>query len=138
MDATQLCFDTSALIAFLKNRQPGADAVEKAIRDYTCCVTAITVYELMFGVRRAQRDIGEDALLGLMSVLPFDDAAARCCAEIHAALVSRNQDIGIKDVLIGSICLQNNVPLLTLNEQHFTRIPRFDGPHSFRDSCALI
>jgi len=123
MDITRLCFDTSALIAFLKNRQPGADAVEKAIRDCVCCVTAITGYELMFGVRRSQCDIGEDALLGLLDVLPLDDATARLCADVHAALMSRNEDIGIKDVLIGGICLQNNVPLLTLNERHFARIP---------------
>lgn len=123
MDITRLCFDTSALIAFLKNRQPGADAVEKAVRDYQCCVTAITVYELMFGVRRSQRDIGEDALLGPMSVLSLDDAAARLCAEVHAALIGCNEDIGIKDVLIGSICLKNDIPLLTLNERHFARIP---------------
>lgn len=123
MDVTRLCLDTSALVAYLKNRQPGADAAEKAVRDYACCVTAVTVYELVFGARRAQRDIGEDALLGLMDVLPFDDAAARRCAEIHAALISRNEDIGIKDVIIGSICLQNDVPLLTLNERHFARIP---------------
>ena len=123
MDITRLCFDTSALIAFLKNRRPGADAVEMAVRDYTCYVTAITVYELMFGVRRAQRAIGEDALLGLMEILPLDNATARRCAEVHAALISRNEDIGIKDVLIGSICLQNDIPLLTLNERHFTRIP---------------
>ena len=31
MDITRLCFDTSALIAFLKNRRPGADAVEMAV-----------------------------------------------------------------------------------------------------------
>ena len=123
MDITRLCFDTSAIIAFLKNRQPGADAVEKAVHDYECCVTAITVYELMFGMRRAQRNIGEDALLGLMDVLPFDDAAARLAAEIHDALVSRNEDIGIKDVLIGAICSQCDVPLLTLNQRHFSRIP---------------
>jgi tRNA(fMet)-specific endonuclease VapC len=54
MDNTHLCIDTSVLIAYLKGREPGASAVERAVRDYTCYVTAITVYELLFGVARSK------------------------------------------------------------------------------------
>lgn len=123
MDDTRLCLDTSALIAYLKGRDPGAAAVERAVKDYTCHVTAITVYELLFGVARAQKQIGEEALLGVMSVAPFDDAAARRAARLHADLISRNEDIGVKDVLIAAICLEHSLPLLTLNERHFSRVP---------------
>lgn len=123
MDDTRLCLDTSALIAYLKGRDPGAAAVERAVKDYTCHVTAITVYELLFGVARAQKQIGEEALLGVMNVAPFDDAAARRAARLHADLISRNEDIGVKDVLIAAICLEHSLPLLTLNERHFSRVP---------------
>lgn len=123
MDDTRLCLDTSALIAYLKGRDPGAAAVERAVKDYTCHVTAITVYELLFGVARAQKQIGEEALLGVMSVAPFDDATARRAARLHADLISRNEDIGVKDVLIAAICLEHSLPLLTLNERHFSRVP---------------
>jgi len=123
MDDTRLCLDTSALIAYLKGRDPGAAAVERAVKDYACHVTAITVYELLFGVARAQKQIGEEALLGVMNVAPFDDAAARRAARLHADLISRNEDIGVKDVLIAAICLEHSLPLLTLNERHFSRVP---------------
>jgi len=122
MDDTRLCLDTSALIAYLKGREPGAAAVERAVKNYACYVTAITVYELLFGVARAQKQIGEEALLGVMSVAPFDDAAARRAARLHADLISRNEDIGVKDVLIAAICLEHSLPLLTLNERHFLRV----------------
>lgn len=122
MDTTHLCLDTSVLIAYLKGREPGATAVERAVKDYTCHVTAITVYELLFGVARAQKQIGEEALLGVMSVAPFQDAAARRAARLHADLISRNEDIGVKDVLIAAICLEHSLPLLTLNERHFSRV----------------
>jgi predicted nucleic acid-binding protein len=105
-----LCLDTSALIAFLKGREPGASAVEAAIRTSTCYVTAITVYELLFGVARSARQIGEEELLGIMVVLPFDDAAARRAAVIHDELVRSNAEIGIKDVLIAAICLEQGRP----------------------------
>jgi predicted nucleic acid-binding protein len=122
MDNAQLCLDTNVLVAYLKGRDPGATAAEKAVKGYACFVTAITVYELLFGVARAKKEIGEQALLGVMTVLPLNDAAARRAAHLHAHLISHNQDIGIKDVLIAAICLEHALPLLTANDQHFVRV----------------
>ena len=123
MDLTRLCIDTGPLIAFLKGRNPGAAAVERAVREMDCCVTAITAYELLFGVARARRQIGEDALLGTLQTLPLDIAAARRAAQLHDELIRYNKDIGIKDVLIAAICLEHKLPLLTLNQEHFGRVP---------------
>ncbi len=123
MDDSRLCLDTSVLIAYLKGREPGATAVERAVADCTCYVTVITVYELLFGVARSKKPIGEDALLDVMEVVLFDDAAARRAARLHAELISRNEDIGVKDVLIAAICLEQSLPILTLNERHFSRVP---------------
>jgi tRNA(fMet)-specific endonuclease VapC len=122
MADSRICLDTTVLIAYLKGREPGASAVEHAVRDYACYVTAITVYELLFGVARARKRIGEDALLGLMAILPFDEAAARRAAKLHDALIRRNEDVGVKDVLIAAICLEHDIPLLTSNERHFQRV----------------
>lgn len=123
MGLTRICIDTGPLIAFLKGRNPGAAAVERAARQMECFVTVITAYELLFGVARARRQIGEEALLGIMGHLPLDMAAARRAAKLHDELIRRNQDIGVKDILIAAICLENDVPLLTLNEEHFERVP---------------
>lgn len=123
MDNPALCLDTNVLIAYLKGREPGAAAVVKAVHEFSCYVTAITVYELLYGVARSRRHIGENALLGVMTTLPLDAAAARRAAIVHAALVERNADIGIKDVLIAAVCLEHSLPLLTLNERHFARVP---------------
>ncbi len=122
VDSPRLCIDTSPLIAFLKGREPGASAVERAVREFDCSVTAVTVYELLFGMTRARKSIGEEALLEPMSVLPLDEAAARQAARLHDELIRSNQDIGVKDVLIAAVCLMHDVPLLTLNEGHFSRV----------------
>lgn len=123
MESFGLCLDTGALIAYLKGREPAASAVARAIQEWVCFVTAITVYELLFGVARAKRVIGEEDLLDALEVLPLDRAAARRAAALHDELIRRNEDIGIKDVLIAAICLEHSLPLLTLNERHFSRIP---------------
>lgn len=123
MAGLRLCIDTDNLIKYLKNREPGASAVRKAVKEYECFVTAITVYELYFGVEYSKRMEGEEEALGLLTVLPLDEGASKLAAKIHVDLIRRNLDIGIKDVLVASICLQNDVPLLTSNEKHFSRVP---------------
>ena len=123
MGTTTLCLDTSVLVAYLKGREPAAAAVAKAIQDCICYVTAITAYELLFGVARARKQICEEDLLGVMTIAPFDEAAARRAANLHDQLIRRNEDIGVKDVLIAAICLENSLPLLTLNDRHFSRVP---------------
>jgi len=122
MENSRICLDTNMLISYLKERNPDASAVEKAVRQYNCYITAITVYELLFGVYRAGKEIGESAILDVMLVLPLNSAAARRAAILHSELISRNQDIGIKDVFIAAICLEHNIPLLTANERHFRRV----------------
>lgn len=122
MADTRLCLDTNSLIDYLKGREPGASAVERAVKAYNCCVTSISVYELLFGVARAQREIGEQALLGMMTILSLDEAVAKRAAHLHAELIRKNQDIGIKDVLIAATCLEHDVPILTANERHFSRV----------------
>lgn len=123
VEHTRLCIDTGPLIAYLKGRDPGASAVEHAVRTVDCYVTAITAYELLFGVARTRSQIGEDALLGMMQSISFDFASARRAAELHDYLIRRNQDIGIKDVMIAAICQEHELLLLTLNERHFERVP---------------
>lgn len=123
MADSRLCLDTNTLIDYLKGRDPGATAVELAVRKYNCCVSAITVYELLFGVARAGREIGEQALLEVMTILPFDNAAAKRGAALHAGLIGQNQDIGLKDVFIAAVCLEQDIPVLTANTRHFLRVP---------------
>ncbi len=123
MDENRVCLDTSVLIAYLRGSDPGATAVEQAVKHYACYVTSITVYELLLGMARARKQIGEEALLNVMLVAPFDDVAARRAAQLHAELIRHNEDIGVKDILIAAICLEHALPLLTLNERHFARVP---------------
>ena len=59
MDDANLCLDTSVLIAYLKGRESGATAVEQAVQTRVCFVTAITVYELLFGVARAKKKLAK-------------------------------------------------------------------------------
>jgi len=123
VDTSRICIDTTVFIGFMRGQEPNASAMAKAAQDSICYVTAITAYELLFGAARANRRVEEQSLLGFTTVLPFSYAAAQRAATLHAELIRQNQDIGIKDVLISAICLENNLPILTANLRHFSRVP---------------
>jgi len=76
-----------------------------------------------FGAMRAGRLSDLNVILPYFEVLPIEMEVAIKASELHATLISRNQDIGIKDVLIAATCLVYDVPILTYNQSHFSRTP---------------
>jgi hypothetical protein len=46
MENSRLCLDTDVLIRYLKGCEPVAYTIEKAVKNYSTCVTVITAYEL--------------------------------------------------------------------------------------------
>jgi len=120
---TGIVVDTDVIIDYLKKRHPGAEFLKKAYLKYRIYVTAITVYELLYGVQKSGKENLINRLLKYVTVVPFDDAAAKKAAAIHYVLRSNGIDIGVKDAFIAGICDAHNMPLLTRNIKHFKCIP---------------
>jgi len=95
----------------------------KALRRYDLCLSAVTAYEIEFGAARAGRLSDLEVILPYLEVLPINLEAAIKASELHATLISRNQDIGIKDVFIAATCLIYDLPILTYDKDHFSRAP---------------
>lgn len=123
VEVSKVVVDTDIIIDYLKKRQPGADLLKHAYLKYRLHVTAITVYELMYGVQRSGKTGLINRLLRHVTVIPFDEAAAKKAASIHYALTSKGKDIGVKDAFIAAMCEFHKLPLLTRNVKHFNRIP---------------
>lgn len=120
---TGIVVDTDIIIDYLKKRPPGAAFLKKAYLKYKIHVTSVTVYELLYGVQKSGKEKFIYRLLRYVTVVPFDDAAAKRAAAIHYALKSKGMDIGVKDSFIAGICDAHKMPLLTRNIEHFKRIP---------------
>ncbi len=114
--------DTDIIIDYLKKRQPGANLLKKTYLKYRIHITSITLYELLYGVQQSRRINLINRLLKYVTVISFNEAAAREAAAIHYSLKSRGLDIGVKDSFIAAICKAHNIPLLTGNTKHFNRI----------------
>jgi tRNA(fMet)-specific endonuclease VapC len=89
-------------------------------------IPAVVVYELEAGIaqstqpgkRRAQ--LAE--LLGIIRVLPFDEAAAKAAAQAQAVLRAAGKPIGPMDTLIAGTALACHATLVTRNRGEFRRV----------------
>lgn len=97
-------------------------------------ITAVTVFERLRGHHEAIR-AGKpferqmqafEALVANCLVLPFDQEAARIAADIWSALARRHrQHLG--DILIASIAISRQLPLVTRNKRDFDRLSKASG-----------
>lgn len=89
------------------------------------CVSSITLAELRFGAQKRRSSKLHaliDAFVGDVAVLPFDQNAADCFAEIAASLAGRGAPIGTFDALLAAHALSLRLTFVTNNVRHFERV----------------
>ena len=123
--------DTDTCIDLLRGRPA---TVAQALRHppNELAVSAITRYELLYGVERCpakwrkKEGTKVSLLLDQVHVLPFTSETAAHAARIRAALESTGRSIGPMDVIIAASALENQLPLVTGNLAEFRRVPGLD------------
>lgn len=123
-----ICLDTDVLSVFLrKGASPSAQRRLAEIPADEHLTTTITLGELLYGAQRrrsaALRRAIEEYVEGDVSMLPFDEPAARLYAGIRVDLESAGQRLDEPDLRIAAICLAHDLTLVTGNVRHFERVP---------------
>lgn len=120
--------DTSVAIA-LERQAEGLQVVQEQMGDDAVAMAAITASELLHGVHRADTALRRERrlrhvedILDSVSVLPFDLETARIHSRIWADLASRGQLIGPHDLIIAATAIAHDLPIATLNPDHFERV----------------
>ena len=122
--------DTDTMSEFLRQR-PRRTLVDRfqATPREQLFTSTITLGEMLYGAfRRPARtqDLSEQIerlLVTEVSILPFDEAAARAYGRIRAELESAGTPIGDADTRIAAIALANGLVVVTGNVRHFERVP---------------
>ena len=91
-------------------------------------VTTISVGELTHGAYKsfnpARSMARVDVLMATMSILPFENQAARQFGWLKAYLEKAGMKLPTADLQIAAIALTQGIPLATHNQKHFKRIPK--------------
>jgi predicted nucleic acid-binding protein len=115
--------DTDHCIALLRKK---IDLRDHATPDEELFVTAVSVGELIHGAYRSQHREDNlarlEVLLASLTVLPFDESCARRFGALKAELEFNGRPLDDLDLQIASIAVENNLPLVTNNTNHFKRI----------------
>ena len=111
--------DSDVLIDALRGRQPMRDRIAVELRGGALATTVINLFELLAGARTAAERAKVEKLLGALTILPLDEAAARQGATIRRTLEAAGQTIGMADSLIAGLCIVRGAILLTRNRALF-------------------
>jgi tRNA(fMet)-specific endonuclease VapC len=116
--------DSDHWIALLRRR---LDLRGQVTPDEELAITAISVGELVHGASKSARMAENlarlDVLLAAVTVLSYDEGAARRFGLLKADLERAGASLSDLDLQIASVALQYNAPLVTHNRGHFERVP---------------
>jgi predicted nucleic acid-binding protein len=119
---TLVIADTDVIIDFFAGREPFATKFTALVDNNGLALTSITVFELYAGVTGSKRLKQIDDLISLLPVYPLDKIDAAVAAKIYGDLKKAGQLIGPQDILIAGICIAHDLPLITRNTEHFSRL----------------
>lgn len=118
-----IILDTDHCIAILRQK---LDLGDHVAADDELFITSITVSELTHGANRSRNREDNlsrlEVLFATLTVLPFDEMAARRCGQLKAELEELGEPLDDLDLQIASIALVYDLPLATNNSKHFKRI----------------
>lgn len=123
---SELLIDTDILSLFLRN-DPNvtieAGSYLGSRKGFTFSI--VTTFEILRGleVKNASRQVAKfDQIRRLSTELDLTGAIITKAAGIYADLYRGGQLIGDADILIAATALEHNLPLVSNNQNHFSRI----------------
>lgn len=124
MSKNRYLLDTNICIAFLRGNRDIADKLI-SMGEGNCCLSVITLYELMFGAYYSKREEQEVPKVKLFierfPIISLIDAAEEY-AVIKTQLRSQGILIDEFDLMIAATALAGDYILVTDNVKHFQRI----------------
>jgi len=123
MENLKVVFDSDVVIDLLRGRKREQEFFEHLLTKNFCFLTSISLFEIAHGAYQLKRPKEIDHVQNVFPILNFDAASALIAALVRPELQKKGITIPAYDLLIGAICLNHNLPLLTGNTKHFVKIP---------------
>jgi tRNA(fMet)-specific endonuclease VapC len=118
-----MVIDTSIFIEYLRSKDRLNSTLAKLPSETVLYVSSITVFELYSGATDIKKRQDIDTLLQGVFIFPLNTDIAKSAGFIYQDLRRRGNMIEVTDILIAATALENDLPIKTLNTNHFQRIP---------------
>jgi len=118
-----MVIDTSIFVEYLRSKDRTNTALAKLPTETVLYVSSITAFELYSGATDIKKRQDIDTLLQGVFILPLNTDIAKNAGFIYQDLRRRGNMIEVTDILIAATALENDLPIKTLNINHFQRIP---------------
>ncbi len=122
MENSRILADTSIIIEHLRKEDKKRSVLYNLMLKYEICISSVTEFELLAGATNKQKQSDIETVLGCFQIFPFSSEIASVAADIYQNLKSKNQLIEIRDIFIAATAEALNLPVATLNKNHFERI----------------
>lgn len=121
MENRRVLVDTSILIDFFRKENKKNSKLYKIQQNHSLYASTITEFEFLAGVKD-ETIVSLKHFFSKINLLPFDSKAAAKASSIFKDLKSKNQIIEFRDIFIAATAIANNLPISTLNIEHFKRV----------------
>lgn len=127
----KVCLDTDMSVDYLRDKRPMSEVVQSWFDIAEVYVTSITSFELYHGAfysKNIEESLKETEIFlkNMKDILPLTAKSSKIAGEVMAELRREQKLIEIRDLFIGAICIENDIPLLTGNISHFERVKKLE------------
>jgi len=121
MDKELICLDTSILIDYYRKKNKSKTKFVQLSHKYEFAISVITKLEILTGSNSGQAGFWKN-VFDEIKIIPLIEKDVELGAEIIKTLTRKNKIIGLKDILIASTAITNDLKISTLNLKDFERI----------------
>jgi len=121
LENRRVLVDTSILIDFFRKKKKKKSLLYRIQQTHKIYASSISEFEFLAGVKD-ERVISLKHFFNKINVLPFDSNASIIASSIYKDLKTRNQIIEFRDIFIAATAIANDLPISTLNLEHFNRV----------------
>ncbi len=124
MAADRVLVDTSIIIEFFRKKKKDETFLHSLLNNSsTLYISVITYFELLCGAKSEALLNDTLLLLELLESIDFSEPEAKKATRIFQDLKQRNAMISLADIFIAATAIEHDLPLATLNQAHFERVP---------------
>ena len=114
--------DTGIFIDFLRAKDKSITQLYDLSNKTGIFISSITLYELYIGATSPQKWRDAKMLTEDIPVLSFTKSISEKSAMIYQQLKKENKLIEFRDIFIAATAIMHDLPVLTKNKKHFSRV----------------